>query len=93
LGKLGAIISQVGFFQLKDLNGVKNSGIPLINEILFGFMVVGFALTFLLPETKGKTLEEINGENEMDSTDVETKTSDSQIHEEIDEFGNVVTKI
>ncbi len=56
-------------------------------------MVVGFALTFLLPETKGKTLEEINGENEMDSTDVETKTSDSQIHEEIDEFGNVVTKI
>jgi PHS family inorganic phosphate transporter-like MFS transporter len=64
IGKLGAIISQVGFFQLKDYGGVKNAGIPMIIEIFFGFMVVGFLLTFLLPETRGKTLEEINGEDE-----------------------------
>lgn len=64
-GKLGAIISQVGFFQLKD-HGGKNKGIPLILQIFSGFMILGFLVTFLIPETKGKTLEELSGEDELD---------------------------
>ena len=47
---------------MKDLNG-KNKGLPIILIIFSGFMFIGFILTFLLPETKGKTLEELNGEN------------------------------
>jgi PHS family inorganic phosphate transporter-like MFS transporter len=62
MGKLGAIVSQLGFFQLKNVGG-KNAGIPLIIQIFSGFMVVGLIFTFLLPETKGKTLEELSGEH------------------------------
>jgi PHS family inorganic phosphate transporter-like MFS transporter len=65
MGKLGAIISQVGFLQMKDVGG-KNKGVPLIVQIFSGFMLAGLALTFLLPETKGKTLEELSGENDED---------------------------
>ena len=65
MGKLGAIISQVGFFQMKDSFGGKNSGIPVLLGIFAGFMFLGFLFTFLLPETKRKSLEELSGENEI----------------------------
>lgn len=63
LGKLGAVFSQVVFCQMKDLNGKQNNGIPLILIIMSVLMFAGFILTFLLPETKGRTLEEINQED------------------------------
>ena len=62
MGKLGAIVSQVSFLQLKDAGG-KGAGIPLIICIFSGFMLAGLLFTFLLPETKGKTLEELSGED------------------------------
>ncbi|RKP39013.1 phosphate transporter [Dimargaris cristalligena] len=62
-GKLGAIVAQAGFSQLKDIGG-KNAFVPHIIKILSAFMLVGLVFTFLLPETKGRTLEEITGENE-----------------------------
>ncbi|KAI9610370.1 hypothetical protein H4Q26_006509 [Puccinia striiformis f. sp. tritici PST-130] len=57
-GKLGAIIAQVGFARLKDIGG-KDQFIGHIFQIFAAFMFTGFLTTFLLPETKGKSLEEL----------------------------------
>lgn len=71
-GKLGAIVGAFGFLYLaqdKDKRkadagypagiGVKNALI-----VLGVINVLGFFCTFLVPETKGKSLEDISGENE-----------------------------
>ncbi|KAF9426253.1 Inorganic phosphate transporter pho84 [Podila epigama] len=60
-GKLGAIIAQVGFSQLKDRGG-QNAFIPQLLQIFAIFMFIGLLATFLIPETKGKTLEELSNE-------------------------------
>ncbi|KNZ62714.1 MFS transporter, PHS family, inorganic phosphate transporter protein [Puccinia sorghi] len=62
-GKLGAIIAQVGFARLKDIGG-KDQFIDHIFQIFAGFMFTGLLSTFLLPETKGKSLEELSGEDQ-----------------------------
>lgn len=54
-GKLGAIVSSVGFFQLKDAFGKPDSGIPILLGIFAAFMFIGLLFTFLIPETKGKS--------------------------------------
>jgi MFS transporter, PHS family, inorganic phosphate transporter len=63
-GKLGAIISSAGLFQLKDIGG-KNAQVPTLLIIFSVFMVVGLIFTFLLPETKGKTLEQLSNDEEI----------------------------
>ncbi|KAI9225263.1 MAG: phosphate transporter [Piptocephalis tieghemiana] len=60
-GKLGAIVAQVGFSKLKDIGG-HNAFMDKLILIFAAFMLIGFFFTFLIPETKGKTLEELNGE-------------------------------
>ncbi|KAJ1678194.1 hypothetical protein EV182_004586, partial [Spiromyces aspiralis] len=62
-GKLGAIVSQVGFFQLKDRGG-KDAFINHLLQIFSLFMLIGFLVTLWIPETKGKSLEEISNEGE-----------------------------
>ncbi|KAJ2853704.1 hypothetical protein J3B02_003017, partial [Coemansia erecta] len=62
-GKLGAIVAQGGFMQLKD-HGGKNQFINRLLQIFALFMLIGFAVTFWIPESKGKTLEEICDESE-----------------------------
>ncbi|CAD8085486.1 unnamed protein product [Paramecium primaurelia] len=52
-GKLGAIISQVWFL------GLGADNFQAIMLVFAVFMGIGLAFTFLIPETKGKTLEEI----------------------------------
>ncbi|KAG8947870.1 Inorganic phosphate transporter pho84 [Tulasnella sp. 424] len=64
-GKLGAIVAQVGFARLKDIGG-KNAWINHILEIFALFMLTGIFSTFLVPETKGRTLEELNGEEDLE---------------------------
>ncbi|KAF9318629.1 Inorganic phosphate transporter pho84, partial [Podila horticola] len=61
-GKLGAIVAQVGFSQLKDRGG-PNAFIPQLLQIFALFMFIGLLVTFLIPETKGKTLEELSNED------------------------------
>jgi len=60
-GKLGAILAQVGFSQLKDIGG-KNAFMDKLLIIFAAFMFVGLVFTFLVPETMGKSLEEIEAE-------------------------------
>ncbi|KDR76371.1 hypothetical protein GALMADRAFT_247813 [Galerina marginata CBS 339.88] len=62
-GKLGAIVAQVGFSQLKDIGGT-NKWVKHILELFAFFMLTGIFSTLLLPETKGQTLEELSNENQ-----------------------------
>ncbi|KAF9188177.1 Inorganic phosphate transporter pho84 [Haplosporangium sp. Z 767] len=62
-GKLGAIVAQVGFSQMKDRGGL-NEFIPQLLQIFALFMFIGLLCTFLIPETKGKTLEELSNEED-----------------------------
>ncbi|KAG8963046.1 Inorganic phosphate transporter pho84 [Tulasnella sp. 419] len=68
-GKLGAIVAQVGFARLKDIGG-KGKFIKHILEIFALFMLTGIFSTFLVPETKGLTLEQLNGEEETEDATV-----------------------
>jgi len=62
-GKLGAIIAQVGFSQLKDIGG-PGKFVKHILQIFALFMLTGIFSTLLLPETKGKSLEELSQEDQ-----------------------------
>ncbi|KAH8826641.1 phosphate permease [Flagelloscypha sp. PMI_526] len=62
-GKLGAIVAQVGFARLKDIGG-KNAFVKHILEIFALFMLTGIFSTIILPETKGKSLEELSNEDQ-----------------------------
>ncbi|KAL1746904.1 major facilitator superfamily domain-containing protein [Schizophyllum fasciatum] len=62
-GKLGAIIAQVGFAQLKDIGG-PSAFVKHILEIFALFMLTGIFSTLLLPETKNKSLEELSNETQ-----------------------------
>ncbi|KAF8640251.1 hypothetical protein AX16_010146 [Volvariella volvacea WC 439] len=63
-GKLGAIVAQVGFAQLKDIGG-PNKFVKHILEIFALFMLTGIFSTLLLPETKNRTLEELSNEDQQ----------------------------
>ncbi|XP_028796427.1 probable inorganic phosphate transporter 1-7 [Neltuma alba] len=56
-GKAGAIVGSFGFLYASNTIGVRNALIILAVINLLGLM-----FTFLVPETKGKSLEEISGE-------------------------------
>ncbi|KAF8318363.1 phosphate permease [Clavulina sp. PMI_390] len=62
-GKLGAVVAQVGFARLKDIHG-SNRWIGHILEIFAFFMLTGIFSTLLIPETKGRTLEDLSNENQ-----------------------------
>ncbi|ORX73643.1 phosphate:H+ symporter [Linderina pennispora] len=62
-GKIGAVIAQLGFFHLKDRGG-KNKFIPQLIQIFALFMLVGLLFTWFVPETKGKSLEQLSEESE-----------------------------
>ncbi|KAF8339844.1 phosphate transporter [Cantharellus anzutake] len=60
-GKLGAIVAQVGFSRLKDIGG-PNAFVKHILEIFAFFMMTGIFSTLLIPETMGRTLEDLSNE-------------------------------
>ncbi|KAK9761316.1 hypothetical protein K7432_013875 [Basidiobolus ranarum] len=63
-GKLGAIIATFGFNQLVEIGGKDgdHAFLPQTLGIFAAIMFLGFLSTFWIPETKGKSLEEISGE-------------------------------
>ncbi|KAK9693756.1 hypothetical protein K7432_013754 [Basidiobolus ranarum] len=63
-GKLGAIIATFGFNQLVEIGGKdgEHAFLPQTLGIFSGIMFLGLLSTFWVPETKGKSLEEISGE-------------------------------
>ncbi|EJU04751.1 MFS general substrate transporter [Dacryopinax primogenitus] len=62
-GKLGAIVSQVGFAWLRNIGGT-NYWIGHILELFAFFMLTGLFSTMLIPETTNFTLEELSNENQ-----------------------------
>jgi len=62
-GKFGAVVAQVGFARLRNIGG-KDHFIKHILEIFAFFMLTGIFSTLLIPETKGKTLEELSNERQ-----------------------------
>jgi MFS transporter, PHS family, inorganic phosphate transporter len=62
-GKLGAIIAQVGFSRMINIGGT-GKFLQHILEIFAFFMLTGVFSTLLLPETKGRSLEELSNENQ-----------------------------
>lgn len=64
-GKIGAIVAQVGFGLLKDIGG-PNKWINHLLQIFALFMLTGIFSSFLINETKGKSLEELSGDYEDD---------------------------
>jgi PHS family inorganic phosphate transporter-like MFS transporter len=62
-GKLGAIIAQILAFKTKDRGG-SNQWINHLLEIFALFMLTGVFSTLLIPETKGKSLEELSNEDQ-----------------------------
>jgi PHS family inorganic phosphate transporter-like MFS transporter len=64
-GKVGAIVSQVAFGLLKDIGG-SNAWIDHLLEIFAFFMLTGIFSSLLIPETKGKSLEELSAEMDGD---------------------------
>jgi len=62
-GKLGAVISQVGFTQLSNIGG-PNKFLGHLIEILAFFMMTGILSTLLIPETKNKRLEELSPDDQ-----------------------------
>ncbi|TPX31736.1 hypothetical protein SmJEL517_g05007 [Synchytrium microbalum] len=57
-GKLGAILGAFLFGPLKDIGG-HNAALPSLLFVFALFMCMGFIFTLWLPETAGKTLEDI----------------------------------
>jgi PHS family inorganic phosphate transporter-like MFS transporter len=60
-GKAGAILAAHAFSSLKDIGG-KNAFVPNLLWIFCGFMVIGLVATAWVPETRGKSLEELSKE-------------------------------
>jgi hypothetical protein len=56
------VIAQVVFSPLKDKGGITNGWVNHLMEIFALFMLLGFFLSWLIPETNNRTLEELSGE-------------------------------
>src|SRR5215469_303677 len=66
-GKVGALIGQDVINPLANRGGIKDNPHPWINRVMqiyALFMLCGVFTSFLIPETKRKTLEELAGETE-----------------------------
>lgn len=84
-GKAGAIVGAFGFLYAaqsskdgKQEKGYK-AGIGLKNSFLLLSVInaAGFLCTFLVPETKGRSLEDLSGENVVEIPEVERDANDS----------------
>ncbi|CAG8558017.1 16427_t:CDS:2 [Dentiscutata heterogama] len=63
-GKLGAIIAQIGFINLKDTGG-RNKFVNRLILVFAVFMFIGIGSTLLIPETMNLSLEELSNEDQI----------------------------
>ncbi len=91
-GKVGAIIAQCVFGPLVHKGAKPGSGAsPWLNhvmEIFGGFMFCGVLTTWLIPETKRRTLEELSGEDheslhENLATQVQEKPDEENVPKQV----------
>lgn len=68
-GKAGAMVGAFGFLALQNALGVRK-----VLMILGGVNFLGLLFTFLVPESKGKSLEEMSGEAADDAENGTTST-------------------
>ncbi|KAG0648040.1 Repressible high-affinity phosphate permease [Hyphodiscus hymeniophilus] len=81
-GKIGSIIAQAAIAPLRVRGATKTNANPWLNhvlEIYALFMFLGIGTSLCIPETKRKTLEELNGE---DDSIVENYPSEHQLREQ-----------
>ncbi|KAH9847506.1 phosphate transporter [Lenzites betulinus] len=62
-GKIGAVVSQVGFGKLVNIGG-ENAFVPHLLEIFAFFMLTGALATLVLKEGRNLTLEELSNERQ-----------------------------
>jgi len=62
-GKLGAVVAQVGFAQLKDIGGL-NKFVKHILQIFSLFMLTGVFSTLLITEPNQRSLEDLSNEDQ-----------------------------
>lgn len=62
-GKFGAVVAQVGFGVLKDIGGT-NQWIDHLLQIFAFFMLTGIFSSLLIPETTGRSLEDLSNEDQ-----------------------------
>ncbi|ORZ04387.1 phosphate:H+ symporter [Absidia repens] len=77
-GKVGSIVAQVGFGLLKDIGG-PNKWINHLLQIFAFFMLTGIFSSLLIPETAGKSLEELAGEYDDQPSYDNRKTEDDDV--------------
>ncbi|XP_022771259.1 inorganic phosphate transporter 1-4-like [Durio zibethinus] len=90
-GKLGAIVGAFGFLYLAQnkekakADAGYPAGIGVKNSLLLlgAVNALGFLFTFLVPESKGKSLEEMSGENEDNGAEREADLSSSTNHKTV----------
>lgn len=89
MGKAGAIVGAFGFlYASKDphnpsdraLYGNKGIGLQKTLGILAAINFVGMLFTFLVPETKGQSLEQLAGEGEWDKSNVANEQYAAEEH-------------
>ncbi|XP_022761869.1 probable inorganic phosphate transporter 1-5 [Durio zibethinus] len=86
-GKAGAIVGAFGFLYASQSTDPSQTeagyppGIGMKNSLILlgGINALGIFFTFLVPESKGKSLEELTGENEEEADEIQPPSSSQTV--------------
>ena len=93
-GKMGSIIAQIAIGTLRTRGATATDPSPWLDhvmEIYALFMLLGIGTTYLIPETKRKTLEELSGEEPAAAVALaqinQTSSSQESVEKRLEEYG------